>query len=286
MDRDWIVRGLLPLAAAPGCGQAVHMTSRHASITPRRRLCGLGLGLLLSACAGDGGTDRAAATEASAPSADVAVLMLGNSHTVGAGLPARLQTALQGALPGRSVRVVVAPDSAFLDEHLVLPRTSALLAAGPWQAVVLQAQKYSSSGQFAYSTAEAEELVRRVRARGALPVLFPEWARRGVDESDRIWALHSGIAQRAPACVAPVPQAWQAAQAAVSPLPLHASDDNHAAAAGAQLTALVLMAAITGQSPTALDDLPDAGATSLQRPLREAAAAAQVLLQTQASCPR
>lgn len=138
----------------------------------------------------------------------------------------------------RSVLVIVAPTSAFLDEHVHDARTLALLQARRWQAVVLQAQKYSSSGQYTYSTAEAEELVRRARSAGAVPVLFPEWARRGIDEAGRIWALRAGIAGRQPACVAPIPQACESALAVDATLPLHAGDSNHSAPAGAQLTAL------------------------------------------------
>lgn len=222
--------------------------------------------------------------EATQP-ADVAVLMMGNSHTVGAGLPTRLRAALQAALPGRSVLVIVAPTSAFLDEHLHDDTTLALLGARRWQAVVLQAQKYSSSGQYSYSTTEAEELIRRSRTAGAVPVMFPEWARRGINEADRIWALHAGIAGREPACVAPIPQAWTSALAADPTLPLHAGDGNHAAQAGAQLTALVLMATITGVSPAALGDLPGGGNAALQSQLRAAAAEALAGQDGRAFCP-
>lgn len=249
-----------------------------------RFLATLGLLLALAACGG-GGPTRAVDLSVATRPADVAVLMMGNSHTVGAGLPARLQATLQAALPGRSVLVFVAPSSAFLDEHLHDDTTLALLGARRWQAVVLQAQKYSSSGQYSYSTAEAEELVRRSRAAGAVPVMFPEWARRGIDEADRIWALHAGIAGREPACVAPIPQAWAHALADHPRLPLHAGDGNHAAPAGAQLTALVLMATITGVSPATLGDVPGGGNSTLQGQLRAAAAAALAEHGARAFCP-
>lgn len=263
---------------------------------PLRLLAGLGLCLVASGCGGGGDPSVTAAgsasaqvaTPATAPAtaaADVAVLMMGNSHTVVASLPARLQAVLQVGLPGRSVLVVASPSNGFLDDHLRDPQTLALLSARRWQAVVLQAQKYSSTGQFNYSTAEAKELVRLSRGRGAVPVLFPEWARRNVDEVDRIWALHSGIAASEPACVAPVPQAWASALAAQPALPLHHSDGNHAADTGAQLTAMVLAATITGLSPLTLADVPGGGDAILQQRLREAAAAAMAMHGARASCP-
>jgi hypothetical protein len=250
----------------------------------RRCLATLGLLLALVACGGGGPGRAVDLSEATRP-ADVAVLMMGNSHTAGAGLPSRLQATLQAALPGRSVLVIVAPSSAFLDEHLHDDTTLALLGARRWQAVVLQAQKYSSSGQYSYSTAGAEELIRRSRTAGAVPVMFPEWARRGVDEADRIWALHAGIAGREPACVAPIPQAWEHALADHPRLPLHAGDGNHAAPAGAQLTALVLMATITGVSPATLGDVPGGGNSTQQGQLRAAAAAALAEQGARAFCP-
>lgn len=243
----------------------------------------LALPVMLGACGG-GGTATMPQAVALEP-ADVAVLMIGNSHTAGAGLPAKLQTLLETALPGRRVLVAVAPSSAFLDEHLQDGSTLAMLAARRWQAVVLQAQKYSASGQFEYPTAAAEELVRRTRAQGAVPLLYPEWARSGIDEVDRIWALHSGISERARACVAPIPQAWASALAADPTLPLHDADGNHASNTGAQLTAWVLMATLTNLSPVTVGDVPGGGSTGLQQKLRAAAAAAVALQNGRVSCP-
>jgi hypothetical protein len=241
----------------------------------------LALAWALGACGGGTTTTQ----EAADATADVAVLMIGNSHTEGAGLPQRLQTLLQMALPGRQVLVMVAPSSAFLDEHLNDDSTLALLTARRWQAVVLQAQKYSSSGQVEYPTVAAEEFVRRARAQGAVPVLYPEWARRGVDEAGRIWALHQGIAGRVAACVAPIPQAWKAALTADPTLPLHAADGNHASDVGAQLTAWVLMATITELSPATFGDVPGGGNAGRQRQLRTAASVALAAQGGRALCP-
>jgi hypothetical protein len=68
--------------------------------------------------------------------------------------------------------------------------------------------------------------------------------------------LHVSIAQSEPACVAPIPQAFDFALARDPTLTLHASDGNHSAPAGAFLAALVLYATITGLSPLDLPALP------------------------------
>ena len=135
-------------------------------------------------------------------------------------------------------------------------RRSHLLRSQDWSFVILQAQKYSSSGQFVYSTEEAKELVRISRTQHAVPIMFPEWPRKDIDETQRIFDLHVSIAQAEPACVAPIPQAWDLALARDPTLTLHASDGNHSAPAGAFLAALVLYATITGLSPLDLPALP------------------------------
>lgn len=205
------------------------------------------------------GASDAVGTESTAlyrytPAPTVSVLMMGNSHTGLNDLPQRLQAQLQGRLGGRGVSVTVAPGWMFLDDRLADPATLALLGSRRWQAVVLQAQRYSSSGLFTHSTAEAQALVRLARGQGAVPVLFPEWPRRGVDETARIEGLHQAIAQAEPACVAPVATAFDLARVRQPGLGLHADDGNHSSPAGADLAARVLAATIAGGGPAGTAD--------------------------------
>lgn len=187
--------------------------------------------------------------------AEVRMLFMGNSHASLHGLP-QMVAAMIAGVEERRVSVVEAPGWRFLDERAGDPATLALLRGGRWQFVVLQAQRTSASWRTTYSTEGAESLVRAVRAAGAVPVLFPEWPRRGVDETGRILGVHEAIAARAPACVAPVGPAFDRARAVYPELALYAEDGNHASAAGAFLAALVLAAAITGASPEAVPYLP------------------------------
>ena len=247
-------------------------------------LAALALGSSLSACGGGGG----GASDGTPPvtQAQLGLLFFGNSHTEGNDLPATVEALVRTVRPGKSVGAVRGPGSMFLDERLGHEPSRALLGARRWSAVVLQAQKYSSSGTVAYSTAEAAQWVRLAREGGAVPVLFPEWSRRGVAETARILELHESIAAQAPACIAPIPQAWDIALAANPGLALHASDGNHANAAGSMLAAMVIAATITGDSPAAFGEIASATVDGpTQSRLRAAAAQAVAAHPPRRLCP-
>ena len=216
------------------------------------RVASLFLLLTLLACGGGGTPATSQPNPPGSPApigpADVALLFYGNSHTHLNGLPLLVGGLFEQARPNQKVHLQVAADYLFLDERLNDAPSQALLGAAGWTHVLLQAQKVSSSGTVLYSTAESQEWVRRVKARGALPVLFPEWPRRGVDEGARTYAVYESIALAEPACVAPVPQAFERAALALPQLALHAPDGNHSSPAGALLAAFILYASASGDS--------------------------------------
>lgn len=261
-----------------------------------RFLCSLVICIAVTACGGGGSggvpqtgnSNNGASNNNAAPiSADIKVLMMGNSHTYFSSLPARLEAMLRANYPGKTVAVVVAPASLFLDEHSKNAQTMALLRGQSWNYVILQAQKYSSSGAFSYSTSEAVNLVKLARQAGALPVLFPEWPRRDVPETERIFTLHVSITQQAPACVAPIGQAWDLALQRHPNLALYGADGNHSAAAGAQLTALMLYTTVSGKLPSSLPDIAFADVSpDIQRQLRLVADDAVAALSPRKYCPQ
>jgi len=230
----------------------------------------------LAACGGGGDGGAQGRMQGTSPViADISLLFMGNSHTTVNDLSGMVTEMVRTGRPDKTVGAAVAPGFLFLDERLHDAASTNLLASQHWSFVILQAQKYSSSGQFTYSTAEAEELIRRARTAGAVPILFPEWPRRNIVETQRIYDLHVSIAQREPACVAPIGQAWDLALARHPELTLHADDGNHSAPAGAFLAALVLYATITDRSPLDLPHFPrfpvDAGTQALLRAIADEA---------------
>ena len=217
------------------------------------------LAALLCACGGGGGASTSPATTAPPAPADpatLAILMFGNSHTAFNDLPGMLRAMLLAGRPGRSVAITVAPTFLTLEERFNDPASRTLFARQTWSAVILQAQQYSQSGNYQYSTAEAIAWVRMARQAGSLPVMFPEWPRLGINETQRIFDLHVSIAQQAAACVPPIPQAFDRAAQQFPSLVLHNPDGNHSSPAGAFLAALMLYATLTGNAPLDLPLLP------------------------------
>lgn len=215
----------------------------------------LGLVLMLSACGGSQEEDSLTMDDLNSPPlADYELLFIGNSHSSVNGLPGLVATLIETADPNKKVNTANASGSKFLDERIGDGQTLELLQSRRWSHVFLQAQKYSSSGDFFYPTTSAEEWIRRVKAQQAIPILFPEWPRRGNrEEGLRVHELHLYIASQESACVAPVGLVWDKMIARYPNVDLHAADGNHSNLKGALLTAFVFYQILTKQSAA---DLP------------------------------
>jgi hypothetical protein len=251
----------------------------------RIRNAGIVLAFLLVACSSGGG-DSDGASGPPSGTADISMLFMGNSHTTFNDLTKMVADMVRAGKPGRTVASVEAPGFMFLEERVHDAPTMNLLRSQNWSFVVLQAQKYSLSGQFEYSTEEAKELIRVSRGQHAVPVMFPEWPLRNVDETQRIYDLHVSIAQAEPACVAPIGQAWDLALSRDPSMPLYADDGNHSRPAGAFLAALVLYATITGQSPLDLPHFPQYPVDAdIQETLRGIAAETVATVPPRMWCP-
>lgn len=183
----------------------------------------------------------------------LAILFIGNSHTEVS--PELLTHLLQTREPQRRV-VMARARGEFLSNHLHRPETLALLKALPWDVVVLQAQKYSTTGTRDYPIDAALELTRIARQQGAQVILFPEWSRQEEPlEYLRINKVHQKIAQQTESPIAPIGQTWAAVQADFPQLLLHDDDGNHASLTGHLVNACVFYGMLT-KSAAAPDQLP------------------------------
>ena len=216
---------------------------------------------------------------------DYQILFIGNSHSSANGLPDLVTTLIETGLPDTTAHSGLAPGFMFLDERLNDGVTYDLLRSRAWTHVILQAQKYSSSGRYFYSTSAAQQWIKRVRAQSGRPILFPEWPRRGNwEEGQRIHDLHLSIAARTPACVAPIGLAWEEHIAKFPYIDLHAADGNHSNLAGALLTAYVIYEVTTGLPASQLPYMPSINISAqIQQSLREVSS--EVVARNQAACP-
>jgi hypothetical protein len=188
--------------------------------------------------------------------------------------------------PGKTVSATEAPVWMHLEERASDADSLALLQSQRWNYVVLQAQNYSLSGQNFFPTTGAEKLVRLSRQVGALPLLFPEWPRVGIAETQIIYDKYVSIAVKEPSCVPPIPQAFDLARARFPAITLHDADGNHSSPAGAFLASLILYATITGGPP---QDLPTFSGSNVdadaQLKLRSIASETVQTIATRLWCP-
>lgn len=186
------------------------------------------------------------------------VLLMGNSHASGL-MPVLEQLLLLGQ-PSKSIELQLSHDPGFLSDRVEDGRSEQILESDNWTHVILQGQKYSTTGVVTYPTTAAEYWIRGVKLQGATPILFPEHPRAGNNwEGQTLWDIHSGIATRENTCVAPVGLVWDEVVFGDPSLMLHLPDGNHANATGLLLSALVFYPIITGESVDTLPDLSSFG---------------------------
>jgi hypothetical protein len=179
------------------------------------------------------------------------VLLFGNSHVRTNNLPAMIALLLQQGT-GKEATAIASAGAQYLDERLTDGVSLTTLQSDNWSHVIWQAQKYSTTGQYLYSTSAAEYWLAQTKQQQATPILFPEHPREGnTKEGMRVYLLHKGIASQEAACVAPVGPAWDNAIAAMPQLAFH-SDGNHASLNGSFLTAVLFYHIISGEPVEAL----------------------------------
>ena len=203
------------------------------------------------------------------------ILLMGNSHVYVNDLGGLIVRLIQVGRQGVSAAAKVASNSLFLDERLQDANSLSTLSSEAWTHVILQGQKYSTSGAFDYPIDASLYWVSAVKHYKATPLLFPEHPRAGnSEEGARVHALHSAIAKQEPSCVAPVGLAFDKMTELAPEIKLHQADGNHTSINGTFLTALVFYQAITGLNADSLTDLTDIAISSEHQQLMRQVASA------------
>lgn len=207
------------------------------------------------------------------------VLFIGNSYTYVNDLPSTFRAlACSG---GHKVETGMSAQGGWtLAQHQASPDTARALEGSRWDYVVLQEQSEVPAVQASRDQTMApavRQLVARIRARGARPVLFLTWGHRDglpdyglSDYAAMQFALSTAyltLGRELNVAVAPVGEAWGAARSQSPPLDLWQDDGSHPNMQGTYLAAGVFYAVIFRQSPVGLSDtagLPASTARTLQ----------------------
>jgi hypothetical protein len=192
------------------------------------------------------------------------VLFLGNSLTFVHDMPALLQQLVASDPSNRPLFAVrYAPGGYTLGEHARNHTVGGLIDSIRWDDVVLQENSnvaaLDPAWRPAYMDAPARELVERIRAHGAVPVLFltPGFATGSPASAfdsysamhDRLDRNYRDVASELAAPVIPVGLAWAEALTRRSALALWEPDGVHPSLEGAYLDACVFYATLYNRSP-------------------------------------
>ncbi|MCT6699263.1 hypothetical protein [Rheinheimera sp. 4Y26] len=266
----------------------------------RMRYIGLFSGVLLTltACGSDNSTTPAAA-EITPPAATLPaqplpdnsqqqhyqVLLFGNSHMRSHNFSQLLTQLIQAGKSTSQVTVVTAPGGSYLDERYYQAESRNLVENGKWTHLILQGQKYSTSGLYDYPTDLTAAWVELAKTKQTTPVLYPEHAQMGnFAEGTQIYNILKKVQQQHPSCLAPIPYAWEQLITRQPDIQLHERDGNHANLQGAMLSALVLYEVITNSPADQLPYIANIALTAAtQQLLRQQASAT---LQQYPACPK
>lgn len=258
-----------------------------------------GVLLTLTACGGDNSTTQAV-PEVTPPTNTLPtplplpdnsqqqhyqVLLFGNSHMRSHNFSQLLTQLIRAGKPASQVTVLTAPGGSYLDERYYQAESRNLVENGKWTHLILQGQKYSTSGLYDYPTDLTAAWVELAKTKQTTPVLYPEHAQMGnLAEGLQIYSILKKVQQQHPSCLAPIPYAWEQFIIGQPDIQLHEPDGNHANLQGAMLSALVLYEVITNSPADQLPYIANIAVTAAtQQMLRQQASAT---LQQYPACPK
>jgi hypothetical protein len=205
-------------------------------------------------------------------------LFIGNSYTFVNRLPLMFKRLANSGHHRVRTGILASPGES-LAQHVASRGTSRTIGLFPWDIVVLQERgEYPAVASYRESDMypAARDLVRKVRATGARPLLFLTWAqqhgwpRYGLDYATmqaEVDHAYEALGHQLNTAVAPVGAAWWVTLQRLHEPRLWISDGTHPSVEGTYLAACVFYAAIYRQSPEGLPyraGLPRSRAKTLQ----------------------
>jgi len=182
------------------------------------------------------------------------ILFIGNSYIYVNELPKVLTNMARTAKPKVNIQTVDLSEGGYtLEKHLNTGNTLKVIQKGEFDIVILQEQSLRPI----YDKKKMHEAIRKleieIKKTEAKTVLFMTWARAHRPKMiEPLAKAYMEIGKELNVEVAPIGLAWQKALQKHPNLSLHDSDKSHPNPRGTYLTACVLYATLTGQSPIGL----------------------------------
>ncbi|AIE86116.1 hypothetical protein [Fimbriimonas ginsengisoli] len=177
------------------------------------------------------------------------ILFVGNSLLHVNEVPATVANMLQS--DGNGTRV--AYKNYFVGHLEDVPPGSEIareVGSGRYDIVVLQSAMVSSSLTRNYAQTRGIAMAKDALAHRARVLLYVEWPRRGVDETEYTMNVYRGIAKASGAEIVPVCYAWNWVHQKAPNAPLWNPDGNHALPSGSFVAAACLYSFIAGIKAT------------------------------------
>ncbi len=184
--------------------------------------------------------------------ADLSVLFIGNSHTYYPDIAKITEQLVQSQNPNMKLCFVSrAQGGMTLTGHLKTTKTLDLIAAGPWDYIVLQGPRHRSTTEGAKRIANLDSISKETRI-----LLYSVWGtKRRIENAKPIYQDLVNTAKSIDAGVVPVGLAWQACYESQSDYPLYAADGNHSTFVGGYLTSCVFYSYLTKKPCTELNNV-------------------------------
>lgn len=196
-------------------------------------------------------------------SGPVKVLLIGNSLTYFNNLPAVLESLSQAQQHTISAHMIASPGNS-LEDHWKEGAALSTIRNGSWDFVILQEQsslgttflvdgiELAANPELFYRYAAL--FIREIKKAGAEPVLFLDWAKEGLDESEqaRLNYFYAKVSSEQDVAIAPIGMVWQRLRRNYKDLDLFIEDGLHPTPMGSYVAALTLFTTLTGAGPIGL----------------------------------
>lgn len=182
------------------------------------------------------------------PPAETKILFVGNSLLNFNNVPETVARMVESTAPGRKATYT----ARFVGHLEDIPAGSDLereITGGNYDVVVLQGAMVSSSHKFRYPQDRGIALAKQARIRGSRVLLYVEWARRGIDETEYTLNIYRQIAQASGAEIVPVGNVWDAVRRKAPGTELWQPDGNHSTEAGSFVAAATVCAWLEPTAP-------------------------------------